>query len=107
MQPTAQQLVRSIVWSLDERVAPHVEDKWAASTLRSIHCLLEHLAVRVEAEGPLLHEDNADLAATSITLVGLLAGARGSVAAARDALVAVGARTWREPGAYPTLASLT
>lgn len=106
MKPTARQLVESISWSLDARVTPHVEDKWAASTLRSVHCLLEHLAVRVDAEGPLLHEDNADLAATSATVVVLLADATGPVAETRDALAALGARSWRAPDAYPTTTSL-
>lgn len=87
---------------------PVTEDKWAASTLRSVRCLLEHLAQRVEVEGPLLFEDNGD--------------ARGALASAREHLLGVDDERiqrwcadvaadldppWRQAGEYPGVGSLT
>lgn len=100
MQPSAKQLIESIDWSLQQRVVPLTADKWAASTLRSVHCLLLHLSTRVESEGQLLHDDNAD--------------ARDVLARLRDAVPDdcrrqiddVLGRAWREADAYPTVASL-
>jgi hypothetical protein len=61
MRPTSPELISAIVESLERQVAPHVEDKWAASALRSATQLLNHLAVRVEREGGVLVEDNQDV----------------------------------------------
>lgn len=107
MKPTAKQLIECVTWSLDERVAPLIEDKWGNSTLRSVRCLLEHLSIRVEIEGQVLFDDNADLAAASEEVVTALAGASGVLKERRDALMEVGAIVWREPAAYPTVASMT
>lgn len=105
MRPSARQLIEGIDWSLTQRVVPVTEDRWAASTLRSIHCLLQHLAARVEQEGQLLHDDNADLRSVLGEVRDLLAGVDGwqrtcaAVAAALE-------RPWREAGGYPTVDSL-
>ncbi len=107
MRPSAREIIEGIAWALDKRVAPHATEPWAASSLRSIRGLLQHLAERVEIEGPLLAEDNADLR-------GVLAGALdrlGENGAAWAALApevrAILDRAWRDPAAYPTVASLT
>lgn len=106
MLPTAKQLIGSVVWSLDERVAPLIDDKWGASTLRSLRCLLMHLSTRVEVEGQLLFDDNADLTGVSREIVAALSSATDDVAARRDQLAATNARTWRDAYAYPTVASM-
>jgi hypothetical protein len=105
MRPSARQLIEGIDWSLQNRVAPVTEDKWAASTLRSTHCLLQHLAVRVDQEGQLLHEDNADLRTVLGAVAARLTGA--PWARERSAVEAALARAWREAGAYPTVASMS
>ncbi|MCY3506705.1 MAG: hypothetical protein OXH41_11125 [Chloroflexi bacterium] len=61
MRPSAKELLDSIAEALDTRVAPTVTDPWAASSLRSIGTLLNHLSVRVESELTILAEGNADL----------------------------------------------
>lgn len=106
MKPTSVELIESISWSLDNKVAPHVDDKWGASTLRSVSCLLEHLTARVDAEGQLLFDDNADLDALSDTLAELLSAATGKLADAVSKFGATRTTMWREGGAFPTIASL-
>lgn len=61
MKPSSRQLIESIQWELDTRVAPEVSSDWGRSALRSIGALLEHLAVRVEIEAELLLADNEDI----------------------------------------------
>lgn len=61
MRPSTKELLDSIAEALDTRVAPTVTDPWAASSLRSIGTLLNHLSVRVEHELTILAEGNADL----------------------------------------------
>lgn len=61
MRPSTKELLDSIAEALDTRVAPTVTDPWAASSLRSIGTLLNHLSVRVESELTILAEGNADL----------------------------------------------
>lgn len=102
MRPSSKQLLNSITWSLDQRVAPLLDDKWGLSTLRSVRCLIEHLGVRVESEGQVLFDDNADLNTLAIELgptpaTQLDAGAR---------FQTVCAQSWREIDVYPTLESL-
>lgn len=114
MRPSARQLIDSISWSLQEKVVPVTEDKWAASTLRSVRCLLEHLSQRVDVEGGLLFEDNRDARST---LDGVRASLAGNASGAADttdpisawcAAVAAGLeRTWRAPDEYPSVASLS
>ena len=64
MRPTTRELVDGIANALEHQVSPVVQDKWAASVLRSAVQLLRHVAVRVEDEARLLVEDNADAART-------------------------------------------
>ncbi|MCY3646416.1 MAG: hypothetical protein OXH07_05545 [Chloroflexi bacterium] len=61
MRPSTKELLDSIAEALDTRVAPTVTDPWAASSLRSIGTLLNHLSVRVASELTILAEGNADL----------------------------------------------
>jgi hypothetical protein len=60
VRPTTRELVDGIANALERQVAPAVQDKWAASVLRSALQLLRHVSVRVEDEARLLAEDNAD-----------------------------------------------
>ena len=60
VRPTTRELVDGIANALERQVSPVVQDKWAASVLRSAVQLLRHVAVRVEDEARLLVEDNAD-----------------------------------------------
>lgn len=104
MKPSAKQLLEGIDWSLQNRVAPVTDDQWAASTLRSVHCLLAHLAVRVHLEGQLLFEDNADareVLATARDHLGLQAPSK------REQIDHVLGRRWRADSTYPTVASMT
>lgn len=61
MRPTTPELISAIVASLERQVAPHVNDKWAASALRSAAQLLSHIALRTEGEARVLEDDNADV----------------------------------------------
>ena len=61
MRPTSVELLERIAEALDQTVLPAVvEDKWAASVVRSATTLLAHLAKRVPLEAPVLLADNDD-----------------------------------------------
>lgn len=106
MKPSSKQLIDSVAWSLQEKVVPVVDDKWAASTLRSVHCLLTHLSTRVELEGSMLFDDNRDLRGVLQAVMAQLDGAREPLADVRIRVAAVLVRHWRDEDAYPTVASL-
>src|SRR5271155_1664425 len=76
MRPTSAELLETIAQELEDRVLPVVQDKWAASTLRSAMQLLRHLALRVPLEPRILAEDNED--------------ARAALMLARDRLTRLG-----------------
>jgi hypothetical protein len=61
MRPTTPELIMAVVASLELKIAPHVQDKWAASALRSAAQLLKHVALRTESEARVLGEDNRDV----------------------------------------------
>jgi hypothetical protein len=61
MRPTTRELIDGIVTALEHQVAPVVQDKWAASVLRSATQLLNHIALRAEDEARVLIEDNLDV----------------------------------------------
>jgi hypothetical protein len=84
MRPTDRELIDSVLHAIETQVAPHVTDKWAASTLRSAALLLRHVADRGERAALMLAEDIADARRT-------LTGVRAlwPAAAAQDVLVAV------------------
>jgi hypothetical protein len=60
--PSVRRLLESVLWSLDAQVAPTVTDPWAASSLRSIKCILEHLIARSELDAVIMADEYADLA---------------------------------------------
>jgi hypothetical protein len=60
MTPTSKELIQAIIAAIDTTVLPQVEEKQAASSLRAMRTLLEHLAVRVEIEPDVLAADNKD-----------------------------------------------
>jgi hypothetical protein len=60
MTPTSRELIQAIIAAIDTTVLPQVEEKQAASSLRAMRTLLEHLAVRVEVEPDVLAADNQD-----------------------------------------------
>ena len=97
MRPTTRELVDGIANALEHQVSPVVQDKWAASVLRSAVQLLRHVAVRVEDEARLLVEDNADAART-------LEDARRQLPSGPDleALRAMIASTLQVPAPAPT-----
>lgn len=101
MRPSAPELIAAISKVLDERVRPTIEDRWAASTLTSIRCLLTHLEARVQSEAQTLWDDNADLH----ELLGDLRDRIPDRDLAHDVDAAL-AREWRPVGAFATVASM-
>ncbi len=97
-RPSSRELIEGIAETLDERVAPVVADQpWPASHLRNIDALLGHLAVRVEREGTILHDDNADARVVLTEVRRLLE---------MYELGEVLTHLWRDEGDYPTIESL-
>jgi hypothetical protein len=60
MRPTTSELLAAVASALERQVAPKVDDKWAASTLRSAAQLLAYASARSEREPRILDEDNED-----------------------------------------------
>jgi hypothetical protein len=61
VRPSADELLNAIAEQLGTQVLPAVQDKWAASTVRSAMQLLRHLALRVAQEPRLLAVEAQDL----------------------------------------------
>ena len=74
MRPTTRELVEGIASALERQVVPTVQDKWAASVLRSSIQLLGHLAVRVQDEARILIEQIDDASAVLRTIAPRLSG---------------------------------
>ena len=74
MKPSTREIIENIIKSLDEVVLPVVEDKQAASSLRSARTLLDHLARRVEGDADMLLADNADALVVFTTIASRFAG---------------------------------
>jgi len=68
MRPTTRELLERIAAALELQVMPSVQDKWAASVLRSAIQLLGHAAVRVQDEPRILGEHIADARAVLETI---------------------------------------
>jgi len=102
MRPSSRELLEGIAVALERQVAPAVQDKWAASVLRSAVQLLGHLGQRVEDEPRLLREDNADARKVLETLAASIAGGGADAATLRDAVGDALAR--EEPEAWDTRA---
>jgi hypothetical protein len=75
MRPTAIELVSRIRQAIDDTILPKVEDKIAASSLRSARVLLDHLASRLEHEPAFLAADNADAGAVLARAIKMLSTA--------------------------------
>ncbi|WP_198351112.1 hypothetical protein [Flavisphingomonas formosensis] len=59
--PTTEQMLAAVQLALREHVVPKIDDQWAQSALRSVDVILNHLQARTPVEGPMLHEDTAEL----------------------------------------------
>lgn len=61
MKPDTSRIIDSIIWSLDNYVAPETSSPFAASIMATVQNLLRHVALRACIEPELRWEDNADL----------------------------------------------
>jgi hypothetical protein len=101
MRPTTTELLSAVVESLERQVAPHVQDKWAASALRSAAQLLRHAAIRSEHERRMQSEDNRDARETLESSLAHLA-TRGELAEVRAIIEPV--LRLPDPGPYDAAA---
>lgn len=61
MRPFPDEILRSMQYSLQTYVIPHVDDKWGSYVAKVMKRMLLHLERRWKLEGPLLLEDITDL----------------------------------------------
>jgi hypothetical protein len=61
LRPRSDEILRSVLWSFEEFIAPELSDPYAISVGHTITNLLRHLALRVELEPPALFAGNAEL----------------------------------------------
>lgn len=61
MRPYPDEILRSMQYSLDTYVIPHVSDKWGSYVAKVMRRMLVHLERRWQLEGPLLVTDTAEL----------------------------------------------
>ncbi len=100
MRPDSPDLINSVADALERQVLPTVQDKWAASAVRSAMQLLRHLALRVAQEPRILVEEAVDLRA-------VLQSARAQLSASNLADLKAnvdGALALPEPAAHDVLA---
>ena len=109
MKPSVEQMLEAMQLALREKVSPVVTDQWAASALRSVDVILNHLQARTPVEGPMLYEDNRDLAAVLDGAGGLsLAGEVSSEGAVlTEALAGFAADVVAMAQGYPAVAVLS
>jgi hypothetical protein len=90
LRPRADEILRSVLWSFEEFVAPDLRDPYAISVGHTIVNLLRHLALRVELEPPALFTENAELREllTAITAYARAVGLAGLVEDVEAALAA-------------------
>ncbi|HJP40771.1 MAG TPA: hypothetical protein QGF35_03590 [Dehalococcoidia bacterium] len=105
MRPSSKEIIDGISWVLNNRVAPHATEAWAASSLRSVAGLLKHLSVRVESEGQILSEDNSDLRALLMNVAARLGDGSGTSQWTAEVRASLD-KEWRATGSYPTVGSL-
>ncbi len=112
MRPTADEVLKSVIWTFDTYIAPEVEEPFAQSLTLTVSNLLRHVLVRMEREGPALFEDNREIRAVleAILELGRSVPASGSVSLPEelvDEIEAALARSYHGVEEYPTLAMLT
>jgi hypothetical protein len=61
LRPRSDEILASVLWSLEEFIVPELSDPYAISVGHTITNLLRHLALRVELEPPALFAGNAEL----------------------------------------------
>lgn len=64
MRPTSSELFTGMKWSLENEIAPLLEDPRAQSSVRCMVMLLDHLLLRADTEGPVLDQDNREMKQT-------------------------------------------
>lgn len=84
MMPKAEDMLAAVQLALKEHVVPIAEGhQWAASALRSVDVILNHLQARVPVEGPILHADTTEL----LELLGKAKTALGDTVEGQDAFL--------------------
>jgi hypothetical protein len=108
MRPRADEMLRSVIATFDEYVAPDVSDPFAKSLALTISNLMRNVALRIDQEGQSLFDDNREVRAVLEgvhsyfeTAVGGRFDAQAKEIA--DALT----REHYGPGVYPSLALVT
>jgi hypothetical protein len=86
VRPTTRELLERVATALEHEVLPSLQDKWAASVLRSAVQLLGHAAVRAQDEPRILVEHIADARSLLETVAPRLDSGRAEIAALRDAV---------------------
>lgn len=112
MRPYPDEILRSMQFSLDTYVIPHVDDKWGSYVAKVMRRMLVHLERRWQLEGPLLLEDSEDLHALFVGLgddvAALEVGTGGDRAAGLlDALAAALDDPPVDPATYVSIETLT
>ena len=100
--PTASEVLATIETTLVNVVVPDARSTSALSALATTGHLLRHVQLRLELEGQILTDDIAALRPLLADTSTWLSAQGNYVASVPTAL----GTTWRESGAYPTLASL-
>jgi hypothetical protein len=70
LRPRSDEILRSVLWSFEEFIAPELSDPYAVSVGHTITNLLRHLALRVELEPPALFAGNSELRALLADIAG-------------------------------------
>jgi hypothetical protein len=70
VRPSPDDLLDSLRLSLNESLLPKVEDRWARYVGTAMDLVLQHLKLRLAAEGDALAEDSADMLAVLAAIGG-------------------------------------
>jgi hypothetical protein len=108
MRPRADEILRSVVATFDEYVAPDVNDPFAKSLALTMSNLMRNVALRIDQEGQALFDDNRQLREVLADVRSYLEASPGGrfdpqAKEISDALT----REHYGPGVYPSLALVT
>ncbi len=70
MRPTAEELLASVRLSLNDTVAPKVEDRWARYVATAMDLVLQHLQLRLAGELDTMAADSLDMSETLAVVAG-------------------------------------
>jgi len=108
MRPRTDEILKSLLWTFEEYIAPETTSPYAQSLALTMKNLLRHVLLRVQLEGDLLFADNRELRALLERIVRFIANRQqpDKFADVRAEIQVVLGKTYYGADVYPSVARL-